>query len=61
MACPPVREILHSLRLVDYLLVRRANLGITWVPDKTGYLKVIPIRFISGEQILMANNIDTNN
>ena len=25
--CPPVREIIHSLKLMDYLLVRRTNRG----------------------------------
>ena len=29
MVCPPVQEILHSLKLVDYLLVKVDKPGIT--------------------------------
>ena len=32
IACLPVWEIIHSLKLVDYLLIRQTNHGIT-IPD----------------------------
>ena len=62
MVCPPVREIIHSLKFMDYLLIEANKLLITfhWV---TSRLKLFPYERIcsSGAQYVLQdkNNFDS--